>query len=173
MASKRKRRRRQARMEARKQVKDKEKEVSITTGRVWKDYKVAVQKKGTDTMNVFVIREHDEANLLPFIARIQEVDSVQDLAHLDVHLQLANGSVQIIYESSPEWPKGVRVNRNEGFIVRGRERPLTVKATASSSVKNKTTVTTPAVVKYALPHGVHVLPLRRYDICEMTLTKLH
>ena len=170
MASKRKRRRQAARHAARRALKvEKEQQMTTSAGKVYKDYKVAVQKKSTDVMNVFTVREHDQNNLLPFIARIQEVDDVKDLAHLDIHLQLDNGDVQIIYESSPEWPKGVQVKRNEGFIVRGRDRVLSVKSTTAKP-KTTTVPALPAVIKHDVPPGVELIFFKRYSTAEIKLT---
>lgn len=174
MASKRKRRRQAARNAARRALKvEKEQQMATNTAKVYKDYKVAVQKKPTDVMNVFTIREHDENNLLPFIARIQEVADVNELAHLDIHLQLANGDVQIMYESSPTWPKGVQVKRNEGFIVRGRDRALTVQHTAKEKAESAK-ATQPTKSTTALPPmpppGVHMIFFKRYATAPIQLT---
>lgn len=177
MASKRKRRRQAARNAARRALKvEKEQQMVTSTARVYKDYKVAVQKKPNDVMNVFTIREHDENNLLPFIARIQEVADVKELAHLDIHLQLANGDVQIMYESSPIWPKGVQVKRNEGFIVRGRDRPLTVQHTAKEKAESAKAAEppkpTPALPPLP-PPGVQMIMFKRYATTQLQLTSLN
>ena len=174
MASKRKRRRQAARNAARRALKvEKERQMVTSTARVYKDYKVAVQKTPSDVMTVFTIREHDENNLLPFIARIQEVADVKELAHLDIHLQLANGDVQIMYESSPTWPKGVQVKRNEGFIVRGKDRALTVQRTAKEKVESvkATQPTKPAATLPPLPPpGVQMILFKRYVTTQLQLT---
>ena len=174
MASKRKRRRQAARNAARRALKmEKERQMVTSTAKVYKDYKVAVQKNPNDVMTVFTIREHDENNLLPFIARIQEVADVKELAHLDIHLQLANGDVQIMYESSPTWPKGVQVKRNEGFIVRGKDRALTVQHTAKEKVENAkaTQPTKPTVTLPPLPPpGVQMILFKRYVTTQLQLT---
>lgn len=177
MASKRKRRRQAARNAARRALKvEKEQQMVTSTAKVYKDYKVAVQKKPNDVMNVFTIREHDENNLLPFIARIQEVADVKELAHLDVHLQLANGDVQIMYESSPTWPKGVRVKRNEGLIVRGRDRALTVQHTAKEKAES-TKAAQPSkpttALRAAVGVGVQMILFKRYVTTQLQLTSLN
>lgn len=177
MASKRKRRRQAARNAARRALKvEKEQQMATNTAKVYKDYKVAVQKTPTDVMNVFTIREHDANNLLPFIARIQEVADVKELAHLDIHLQLANGDVQIVYESSPTWPKGVQVKRSEGFIVRGKDRALTVPHTAKEKAESSGAVQ-PAKSTTALPPGpppgVQMILFKRYVTTQLQTTSLN
>lgn len=116
MASKRKRRRLAAAKKARaaaKLAEQQRKERHM-------DYKVAVQKAPGDPMRVFTVREENPAELLPFIARVVGVTDVKELAHLDVHLPLADGSVRVVYESSPEWPNGVKVKHEPGLVVRGK-----------------------------------------------------
>lgn len=170
MASKRKRRRQAARNAERRVVKKEKEQRMSTNGKVYKDYKVAVQKKAGDPINVFTIREHDETNLLPFIARVQEVNDVKELAHLDVHLQLANGDVQIVYESAPEWPKNVQVKRNDGFIVRGRDRVLSVKGKTEVASKPVTASTHKAEIKHDIPKGITLISMKRYIKSEMKTT---
>lgn len=171
MASKRKRRRQAARNAARRALKmEKGQQMATNTAKVYKDYKVAVQKKAGDPINVFTIREHDETNLLPFIARVQEVNDVKELAHLDVHLQLANGDVQIVYESAPEWPKNVQVKRNDGFVVRGRDRVLSVKGKTEVASKPVTASTYKAEIKHDIPKGITLISMKRYIKSEMKTT---
>lgn len=174
MASKRKRRRQAARRAAMRELKkDKENTVVASVAKVYKDYKVAVQKTPDDPMMVFTVREHDVNNLLPFIARIQEVNDVKDLAHLDVHLSLDDGRVQIIYESSDEWPKGVEVRYQQGFIVRGKDRALSVKTPKPVPAKPTTPAAAqalPAVAKEPPPPGVELIFMKRYVTKPIQLT---
>lgn len=132
MASKRKRRRLAAAKKRRAVAK-----LMVNNKETSMDYRVAVQKLTTDPMRIFTVREENPAELLPFIARIMGVSDIKDLAHLDVHLPLADGSVRVVHESAPEWPKHVKVKQEPGLVVRGKATtPPTAPAAQSKSKDN-------------------------------------
>lgn len=168
MASKRKRRRAAARKEALRLVKREKAEVPAkpAVGTVYRDYTVAVQKKSTDPVHVITVREHDQAALHAFIARMQEVSSVNDLAFLEIHLQLPNGSVALVHEGG-EWPKGATVIHNKGFVVRGKDRTLSVKEKPAdkkpATVAPIKTVATAVVAQHPTPDGMYRIKFKRYS----------
>lgn len=135
----------------------------------YKDYRVAVQIKSTDPIYIITVRENDIAQLLPFIARVYSLDDYTDFAHLDVHLQLPNGSVAVIYESG-EWPKGVRTIRHEGFVVRGKAKTMRVGGSSAPPTTAKAASTAMPMPPPAAVQGFKYMSRVRYTTIPVTLT---